>query len=252
MKLTEEKPTQVRFQAITWGRLFLFSQIFTYLTCCSWIVSVWLATQNHSTLVTDTTVVPFLPVNPEYSSTRNQASFCRRVIYDQRGIILTCRVLKCFFRADKNWRGLALTNLPPWSSISWQMPKDDSGVILVKVPKVMSLSFSLFERPYFIFVYCAWKAHIVLNFFPCHMHKTWWLNGESTVQEFWIAKKCNPHAQGQFRILCFNHAQCALSTLCKKHPVDLGCKLQHSVNHNKPTSQPVLVFLRINRDSWSR
>ncbi|CAK6959478.1 ARF GTPase-activating protein GIT2b isoform X4 [Scomber scombrus] len=38
--------------------------------------AVWLATQNHSTLVTDTTVVPFLPVNPEYSSTRNQASAC--------------------------------------------------------------------------------------------------------------------------------------------------------------------------------
>uniref|UniRef100_A0A4W5KM25 G protein-coupled receptor kinase interacting ArfGAP 2a n=1 Tax=Hucho hucho TaxID=62062 RepID=A0A4W5KM25_9TELE len=34
--------------------------------------AVWLATQNHSTLVTDTTVVPFLPVNPEYSATRNQ------------------------------------------------------------------------------------------------------------------------------------------------------------------------------------
>ncbi|XP_040013081.1 ARF GTPase-activating protein GIT2-like isoform X5 [Xiphias gladius] len=34
--------------------------------------AVWLATQNHSALVTDTTVVPFLPVNPEYSSTRNQ------------------------------------------------------------------------------------------------------------------------------------------------------------------------------------
>ncbi|KAM7050605.1 ARF GTPase-activating protein GIT2 isoform 5-T5 [Molossus nigricans] len=34
--------------------------------------AVWLATQNHSTLVTETTVVPFLPVNPEYSSTRNQ------------------------------------------------------------------------------------------------------------------------------------------------------------------------------------
>ncbi|KAM9547352.1 ARF GTPase-activating protein GIT2a isoform 6-T9 [Salvelinus alpinus] len=34
--------------------------------------AVWLVTQNHSTLVTDTTVVPFLPVNPEYSSTRNQ------------------------------------------------------------------------------------------------------------------------------------------------------------------------------------
>ncbi|XP_065117470.1 ARF GTPase-activating protein GIT2b isoform X5 [Paramisgurnus dabryanus] len=34
--------------------------------------AVWLATQNHSTFVTDTTIVPFLPVNPEYSSTRNQ------------------------------------------------------------------------------------------------------------------------------------------------------------------------------------
>ncbi|XP_014843494.1 PREDICTED: ARF GTPase-activating protein GIT2 isoform X8 [Poecilia mexicana] len=34
--------------------------------------AVWLATQNHSTLVSETTVVPFLPVNPEYSSTRNQ------------------------------------------------------------------------------------------------------------------------------------------------------------------------------------
>uniref|UniRef100_A0A673XX24 G protein-coupled receptor kinase interacting ArfGAP 2b n=1 Tax=Salmo trutta TaxID=8032 RepID=A0A673XX24_SALTR len=34
--------------------------------------AVWLVTQNHSSLVTDTTLVPFLPVNPEYSSTRNQ------------------------------------------------------------------------------------------------------------------------------------------------------------------------------------
>ncbi|XP_030646880.1 ARF GTPase-activating protein GIT2a isoform X2 [Chanos chanos] len=34
--------------------------------------AVWLTTQNHSTLVTEATVVPFLPVNPEYSSTRNQ------------------------------------------------------------------------------------------------------------------------------------------------------------------------------------
>ncbi|XP_037831719.1 ARF GTPase-activating protein GIT2a isoform X8 [Kryptolebias marmoratus] len=34
--------------------------------------AVWLATQNHSKLVTETTLVPFLPVNPEYSSTRNQ------------------------------------------------------------------------------------------------------------------------------------------------------------------------------------
>ncbi|XP_035662639.1 ARF GTPase-activating protein GIT2-like isoform X3 [Branchiostoma floridae] len=34
--------------------------------------AVWLTTQNHSALVMDRTVVPFLPVNPEFSSTRNQ------------------------------------------------------------------------------------------------------------------------------------------------------------------------------------
>uniref|UniRef100_A0ACB8ECI1 Uncharacterized protein n=1 Tax=Sphaerodactylus townsendi TaxID=933632 RepID=A0ACB8ECI1_9SAUR len=33
---------------------------------------VWLTTQNHSTLVTERSAVPFLPVNPEYSATRNQ------------------------------------------------------------------------------------------------------------------------------------------------------------------------------------
>ncbi|POI20838.1 hypothetical protein CIB84_015415, partial [Bambusicola thoracicus] len=32
----------------------------------------WLTTQNHSTLVTERSAVPFLPVNPEYSATRNQ------------------------------------------------------------------------------------------------------------------------------------------------------------------------------------
>ncbi len=35
-------------------------------------LSVWLTTQNHSTLVTERSAVPFLPVNPEYSATRNQ------------------------------------------------------------------------------------------------------------------------------------------------------------------------------------
>ncbi|KAK2504792.1 hypothetical protein MC885_019396 [Smutsia gigantea] len=34
--------------------------------------AVWLATQNHSSLVTERSAVPFLPVNPEYSATRNQ------------------------------------------------------------------------------------------------------------------------------------------------------------------------------------
>lgn len=40
-------------------------------TVCS-SPTVWLATQNHSTLVTERSAVPFLPVNPEYSATRNQ------------------------------------------------------------------------------------------------------------------------------------------------------------------------------------
>lgn len=57
---------------------------------------MWLATQNHSTLVTDTTVVPFLPVNPEYSSTRNQASFAP---FFSTHIISTA-LLACVFIAD--------------------------------------------------------------------------------------------------------------------------------------------------------
>ncbi|EQB78266.1 ARF GTPase-activating protein GIT1 [Camelus ferus] len=36
------------------------------------LITMWLATQNHSTLVTERSAVPFLPVNPEYSATRNQ------------------------------------------------------------------------------------------------------------------------------------------------------------------------------------
>jgi hypothetical protein len=39
---------------------------------CVPYVLVWLATQNHSDFVSDRTAVPFLPVNPSYSSTRNQ------------------------------------------------------------------------------------------------------------------------------------------------------------------------------------
>ncbi|KAG7273137.1 hypothetical protein CRUP_034535 [Coryphaenoides rupestris] len=36
--------------------------------------AVWLATQNHSTLVTETTVVPFLPVNPDDAKRRQQGN----------------------------------------------------------------------------------------------------------------------------------------------------------------------------------
>lgn len=39
---------------------------------CVFFLPVWLTTQNHSTLVTERSAVPFLPVNPEYSATRNQ------------------------------------------------------------------------------------------------------------------------------------------------------------------------------------
>lgn len=48
-----------------------------YLSCLYVSVlflSVWLTTQNHSTLVTERSAVPFLPVNPEYSATRNQVT----------------------------------------------------------------------------------------------------------------------------------------------------------------------------------
>lgn len=43
-----------------------------WLICSCPSPTVWLATQNHSTLVTERSAVPFLPVNPEYSATRNQ------------------------------------------------------------------------------------------------------------------------------------------------------------------------------------
>lgn len=42
--------------------------------CPSSPFPVWLTTQNHSTLVTERSAVPFLPVNPEYSATRNQVT----------------------------------------------------------------------------------------------------------------------------------------------------------------------------------
>ncbi|XP_026137737.1 LOW QUALITY PROTEIN: ARF GTPase-activating protein GIT1-like [Carassius auratus] len=41
--------------------------------------AVWLTTQNHSTLVTERSAVPFLPVNPEYSATRNQVTGGRKL-----------------------------------------------------------------------------------------------------------------------------------------------------------------------------
>lgn len=34
--------------------------------------SVWLSTHDHTSIVSDRQAVPFLPVNPEFSATRNQ------------------------------------------------------------------------------------------------------------------------------------------------------------------------------------
>lgn len=42
---------------------------------------MWLTTQNHSTLVTERSAVPFLPVNPEYSATRNQVKHAHMLIH---------------------------------------------------------------------------------------------------------------------------------------------------------------------------
>lgn len=55
------------------------------LTCFKFFPSVWLATQNHSALVRDTTTVPFLPVNPSFSSTRNQVKW---LIFWKRKMLL--------------------------------------------------------------------------------------------------------------------------------------------------------------------
>lgn len=69
MRWTDERPMQVGPNGSS-SISARFSTPWSHFCC---LVVVWLATQNHSALVTETTVVPFLPVNPEYSSTRNQA-----------------------------------------------------------------------------------------------------------------------------------------------------------------------------------
>lgn len=41
--------------------------------------SVWLSTHDHTSIVSDRQAVPFLPVNPEFSATRNQV--CQYIRY---------------------------------------------------------------------------------------------------------------------------------------------------------------------------
>lgn len=61
---------------------------------------VWLTTQNHSTLVTERSAVPFLPVNPEYSATRNQVKHAHTLIHTQP-----------YSSGNHRWRAYARTRL---------------------------------------------------------------------------------------------------------------------------------------------
>ena len=126
--------------------------------CCALFLlsAVWLATQNHSTLVTETTVVPFLPVNPEYSSTRNQASRAAALTHStvrrathahapRHGVVMSssrypglldgwvdgvgawswCPVFSSR-RDARSWPGSTLTSLQRWSSTSSATPSAGS------------------------------------------------------------------------------------------------------------------------------
>lgn len=59
-------------RAVGCGRPCCLNAHSRFIFCFTFLSPVWLTTQNHSTLVTERSAVPFLPVNPEYSATRNQ------------------------------------------------------------------------------------------------------------------------------------------------------------------------------------
>uniref|UniRef100_A0A673CQD1 Arf-GAP domain-containing protein n=1 Tax=Sphaeramia orbicularis TaxID=375764 RepID=A0A673CQD1_9TELE len=82
--------------------------------------AVWLATQNHSTLVTETTVVPFLPVNPEYSSTRNQG---RQKLARFNAHEFATLVIDILSDAKRRQQGSSIAS-----------PKDNVELILKSVP----------------------------------------------------------------------------------------------------------------------
>lgn len=66
--------------------------------CFSVMLTVWLTTQNHSTLVTERSAVPFLPVNPEYSATRNQVMLTQVCCNEPMGMQSTCRYKQAWIR----------------------------------------------------------------------------------------------------------------------------------------------------------
>lgn len=79
------------FYSLTRNTVTQYRKVIPSSLCLPLPGAVWLATQNHSTLVTETTVVPFLPVNPEYSSTRNQVcsllNNVKQFLFNRRGIL---------------------------------------------------------------------------------------------------------------------------------------------------------------------
>lgn len=78
---------------------------------------VWLATQNHSTLVTETTVVPFLPVNPEYSSTRNQACQLYRNLPFKHFVVCHCTFAVMLFFLFQGRQKLARFNAHEFATL---------------------------------------------------------------------------------------------------------------------------------------
>lgn len=66
---------------IAWLLMFNCTPTHRIMFFCMFVSPVWLTTQNHSTLVTERSAVPFLPVNPEYSATRNQVKNTHRHTY---------------------------------------------------------------------------------------------------------------------------------------------------------------------------
>lgn len=100
--------------------------------------AVWLTTQNHSTLVTERSAVPFLPVNPEYSATRNQVSpvRCSDPSSHSDPPPPHCFYLPCHPRAGRSWPGSTPGSLPLCSSIFWGKPSAGSRARARSAPRV--------------------------------------------------------------------------------------------------------------------
>uniref|UniRef100_A0A4W4H5I5 Arf-GAP domain-containing protein n=1 Tax=Electrophorus electricus TaxID=8005 RepID=A0A4W4H5I5_ELEEL len=82
--------------------------------------AVWLTTQNHSTLVTERSAVPFLPVNPEYSATRNQG---RQKLARFNAREFATLIIDILSDAKRRQQGKSLTS--PTEPLDVGQPDDD-------------------------------------------------------------------------------------------------------------------------------